>query len=33
MLHAHGITSLTLSRDNEILSSGDYKGNVKVWKI
>jgi WD40 repeat-containing protein SMU1 len=33
MLHANPISSLGLSRDNEILASGDLKGHVKVWRI
>jgi hypothetical protein len=33
MLHANPISSLSLSRDNEILASGDYKGHIKVWRI
>jgi len=33
MLHNYGISSLCLSKDNEILASGDLKGNVKIWRI
>ncbi len=33
MIHSSPITSLSISRDNELLASGDLKGNVKVWRI
>ena len=33
MLHANSISSIGLSRDNEILATGDIKGHVKIWRI
>ena len=33
MLHSFPITALCLSKDNEILTSGDLKGTVKIWRI
>jgi hypothetical protein len=33
MLHVYPITSLALSRDNELLASGDLKGYLKVWRV
>lgn len=33
MVHSKPLTSLALSRDNELLASGDLKGNIKVWRV
>ncbi|XP_954516.1 uncharacterized protein TA19400 [Theileria annulata] len=33
MLHETLITCLAVSRDSEVLASGDQKGNIKIWKI
>ena len=33
MLHEHGVTALSISKDSELLASGDRKGGVKVWRI
>ncbi|EDO06895.1 WD domain G-beta repeat containing protein [Babesia bovis T2Bo] len=33
MLHDTLIVSLAVSRDSEILASGDKDGNIKIWKI
>ncbi|GFE53741.1 WD-40 repeat protein [Babesia ovis] len=33
MLHETLIVSLAVSRDSEILASGDKDGNIKIWKI
>ena len=33
MIHSSPISTLAVSRDNELLASGDQKGNVKVWRL
>ncbi|BAM38722.1 uncharacterized protein TOT_010000190 [Theileria orientalis strain Shintoku] len=33
MLHDTLITCLAVSRDSEVLASGDQRGNIKIWKI
>lgn len=33
MIHSTSVLSLVMSRDNELLASGDKDGTVKIWKI
>lgn len=33
MIHSTSVLSLVMSRDNELLASGDKEGTVKIWKI
>lgn len=33
MLHKKGILSLTFSKDDKLLASGDSEGIIRVWKF
>lgn len=33
MLHRKGVLSLTFSKDDKILASGDAEGTIRVWKF
>ena len=33
MVHAQGVISLNIGKENELLASGDKEGTVKVWRI